>query len=67
MRLIDYMRAHALDDVEMARRVGNVTEHGIRKVKYGQRNPSLRLAARIEIATGGAVRPSDLLLAEDAA
>lgn len=56
MKLIDYMRQHKLDDAAMAERVGDVTTHAIRKLKYGERTPSLRLAARIEDVTNGHVR-----------
>lgn len=59
MKLIDYMREHKLGDAAMADRVGDVTSHAIRKLKYGERTPSLRLAARIEEATDGHVRAVD--------
>lgn len=61
MKLIDYMREQKLTDAAMAALVGSVSAHGIRKVKYGERSPSLSLALRIEAATGGAVTPADLL------
>jgi hypothetical protein len=59
MKLIEYMRANALDDETMADRVGSITSHGIRKLKYGERKPSLAIAVRIEEVTGGAVTASE--------
>ncbi|HJE24948.1 MAG TPA: hypothetical protein K8W01_14930 [Methylorubrum populi] len=55
MKLIDYMRAEKLDDVTMARRVGGITQHCIRKLKYGERGPSLQTAIRIHEVTSGIV------------
>jgi len=62
MKLIDFMREQKLTDAAMAALVGSVSAHGIRKVKYGERSPSLSLAIRIENATGGKVTPADLLM-----
>ena len=59
MRLIDYMRAQNLDDAAMAQRVGEISEHGIKKLKYGERSPSIETAIRISGATGGSVGLSD--------
>jgi hypothetical protein len=53
------MRANDLDDETMADRVGSITSHGIRKLKYGERKPSLAVAIRIEEVTGGAVTASE--------
>jgi DNA-binding XRE family transcriptional regulator len=66
MKLIQYMRAKNLDDAAMAALVGDISEHGIKKIKYGERNPSLSLAVRIEAATKGEVRTSDLVAAKQA-
>ncbi|MCJ2051693.1 hypothetical protein [Methylobacterium sp. J-070] len=55
MRLIDYMRSENLDDIAMAKRVGRITAHGIRKLKYGERGPSIEVAIRIEEVTQGSV------------
>ncbi|MCJ2009777.1 hypothetical protein [Methylobacterium sp. J-092] len=55
MRLIDYMRSENLDDAAMADRVGGITEHGIRKLKYGERGPSIEVAIRIDSVSGGKV------------
>lgn len=55
MKLIDYMRAEKLDDVTMALRVGGITQHCIRKLKYGERGPSLHTAIRILEVTSGTV------------
>lgn len=51
MRLIDYMRAEKLSDSAMAQRVGGISEHGIRKLKYGERGPSIEVAIRINEVT----------------
>jgi len=64
MKLIEYMRANALDDETMAVRVGSITSHGIRKLKYGERKPSLAVAVRIEAVTEGAVPASEWIKAE---
>lgn len=61
MKLLDYMRAHGLDDDAMASKIGGITSHGIRKIKYGERNPSAGVAARIQIVTAGKVTLSDLV------
>lgn len=61
MKLITYMQQRSIDDDEMARRVGGITAHGIKKLKYGERNPSGPVAARIEAVTGGEVRIGDML------
>lgn len=61
MKLIDYMRTHSLDDEAMAALVGGITSHGIRKLKYHERNPSLEVAIRIEAVTNGQVRALDLM------
>lgn len=59
MKFIEYMRANQLDDEAMAERVGSITSHGIRKLKYGERKPSLVVAVRIEKVTAGAVPASE--------
>jgi hypothetical protein len=59
MRLIDYMRSENLDDAAMAALVGGITEHGIRKLKYGERGPSIEVAIRIGEVTAGQVGLND--------
>ena len=49
------MREQGLDDAAMASRVGDITEHGIRKLKYGERGPSIETAIRINEVTDGEV------------
>lgn len=61
MKLIDWMRKHGLDEEAMASRVGGITKFGIRKLMYGERNPSSHVAARIEAVTDGHVRLADLI------
>lgn len=53
------MRSENLDDAAMAARVGGITEHGIRKLKYGERGPSIEVAIRIGEATAGQVGLND--------
>lgn len=55
MRLIDFMRSKQIDDAEMARRVDDISESQIRKLKYGERKPSIETAIRISNATDGQV------------
>ncbi|MCJ2033788.1 hypothetical protein [Methylobacterium sp. J-068] len=44
----------------MAERIGDISVFGVRKLRFRQRGPSIRVAARIEEITGGMVRASDL-------
>lgn len=59
MKLIDYMRSENLDDAAMAARAGGITGHGIRKLKYGERGPSIEVAIRIGEVTAGLVGLND--------
>lgn len=54
MRLRDYMSEHKVSELEMASRAG-CSEWGIKKLRFGERTPSLRLAMRIFRATDGKV------------
>ncbi|GJE79649.1 hypothetical protein CJNNKLLH_0975 [Methylorubrum thiocyanatum] len=53
------MRSKNLDDAAMAERVGGITAHGIRKLKYGERGPSIETAIRINEATNAEVGLTD--------
>lgn len=53
------MRSENLDDAAMAALVGGITEHGIRKLKYGERGPSIEVAIRIGEVTTGQVGLND--------
>lgn len=67
MKLLDYLKAEKVAVSEFAARVGEA-ENTIRKIVYGQRQPSLPLAVKISNATGGATLPGDLIVeARDAA
>lgn len=57
------MKARQIKPREFAENIGE-TENIVRKWAYGQRQPTLDKAVRIEIATGGQVAPRDLLLKE---
>lgn len=66
MKLIDYMRTAPLTDADMARMLG-MSVSGFRKIKYGERQPTLRMALLIEHVTDGQVRLRDLVKEEVAA
>ncbi len=62
MRLLDYMRAHSLDDRKMAKIVGGgCSIYQIKKWKYGEREPPLAWVIRLEKATDGRVTLHDLV------
>jgi hypothetical protein len=61
MKLIEYMRLKKLDPAGMSAMVDGIGEHGIRKLMYGERNPSVEVAAQIEAATLGEVGLKDWL------
>ncbi len=66
MKLIDYMRTTPATDADMAKRLG-LSVHGFRKIKYGDRQPTLRMALLIEHVTDGQVTLRDLVKDEVAA
>lgn len=55
------MRREDVSDAEMASRIGGVSAGWVRKLRFKDRTPSLRVAARIEVVTSGEVRSVDLL------
>ena len=59
------MRAQNLDDSAMAERVGGIMAHGIRKLKYGERGPSIEVAIRIDEVTSGEVGLRDWAVPEE--
>jgi plasmid maintenance system antidote protein VapI len=61
MKLIDHLRETEQTVAAFAERIEEA-ENTIRKIVYGQRQPSLPLAVKISAATGGAVSEADLLL-----
>lgn len=61
MKLLDYLKAEKLAVVDFAARVGEA-ETTIRKIVYGQRQPSLPLAVKISKATGGKTAPGEMLV-----
>lgn len=65
MQLRDHLKATDEPVVAFADRIG-VKRTTIRKIAYGQRQPSLELAMKISAATKGAVSPTDLLLPAEA-
>ena len=60
MLLKHWMRSELLTDAELAERIGEISEFGVRKLRFRQRGPSIRVAARIEEISGGKVRAPDL-------
>lgn len=64
MTLLDYMRERKISEQAMAELVGGISRFGIRKLMYGERNASLRIAARIQEVTGGAVAAISLVKRE---
>ncbi len=61
MRLIDHLKEAGKSVSAFAEEVGEA-ENTIRKIVYGQRQPSLALAVKISGATNGVVSEADLLL-----
>ncbi|KQO76450.1 hypothetical protein [Methylobacterium sp. Leaf88] len=60
MLLKDWMRTAEIDDAVLAERIGDISIFGVRKLRFRQRGPSIRVAARIEEISGGMVRAADL-------
>jgi DNA-binding transcriptional regulator YdaS (Cro superfamily) len=65
MQLLDHLKATNERVSKFADRIG-APRSTIRKIAYGQRQPSLELAITISDGTGGAVTPADLLLRDAA-
>lgn len=61
MKLLDHLKATGESVDDFAARIREALST-IRKIAYGQRQPSLPLAVKIERATNGAVTPADMLL-----
>jgi hypothetical protein len=61
MLLKDWMRVEGLSDTDMAERIGDISAFMVRKLRFRVRGPSVRVAARIDAITAGAVRAPDLL------
>ncbi|WP_294195886.1 helix-turn-helix transcriptional regulator [uncultured Sphingomonas sp.] len=61
MKLLDHLKATNERVEDFADRIGESLTT-IRKIAYGQRQPSLPLAVKIEQATNGNVRSADLLV-----
>lgn len=66
MRLIDHLKAVDKTVAAFAEQIGE-SENTVRKIVYGQRQPSLPLAVKISAATKGAVTEADLILIQGAA
>jgi plasmid maintenance system antidote protein VapI len=66
MRLIDHLKAVDKTVAAFAEQIGE-PENTVRKIVYGQRQPSLPLAVKIAAATAGAVSEVDLILPKEAA
>ncbi|MEH3118861.1 MAG: hypothetical protein PGN25_15050 [Methylorubrum populi] len=55
------MRRELVSDEEMAARIGGVSAGTVRKLRFRERGPSVRVTARIEAVTAGEVRAADLV------
>ena len=57
VKLLNYMKEHALTDETLAERMGNgATVRAVRKWKYGETTPRLRELLRLSEITNGAVQ-----------
>ena len=63
MKLLDHIKARGLTMPEAAAELDE-PESTIRKIAYGQRQPSLPLAVKIAAWSDGAVTEAELLLPE---
>lgn len=61
MTLLDHLKETGEGVSAFADRIGE-SRNTIRKIAYGQRQPSLELAVRISAATQGTVPPSALIV-----
>ncbi|NIJ24808.1 hypothetical protein [Sphingomonas japonica] len=66
MTLKDYLAQQSETIEAFAARV-EASSGMIHKIVYGSRQPSLELASRIAVETGGKVQPLDMLIARPAA
>lgn len=66
MKLIDHLKAVGKTVAAFAEEIGEA-ENTVRKIVYGQRQPSLPLAVKISAATGGDVLEADMVLPQDEA
>jgi DNA-binding XRE family transcriptional regulator len=66
MKLSTHLKETRETVADFARRAGEA-ESTIRKIVYGQRQPSLPLAVKISELTGGAVTEADLVMQSAAA
>ena len=64
MKLLDHLKDRNETVPAFAIRIGEA-ENTIRKIAYGQRQPSLPLALKISEATGGIVTPAEMALPTD--
>ena len=60
MKLLDYLKSRNETVADFASRIGEA-ENTVRKIVYGQRQPSLPLALKISEATDGSTTPGELL------
>lgn len=63
--LLDYLKGRNETVAAFAERIGEA-ETTIRKIVYGQRQPSLPLAVKISDATKGATTPGELIVRDAA-
>ena len=61
MTLADWMRTEGVSDIVMATAIGGVSAETVRKLRFRSRGCSLKVSARIDEVTRGAVRSPDLV------
>lgn len=62
MKLLDYLKLNGISDEAFAAEFhGQISSSGVRKWKYGERQPRLPELVRIEELTNGAVTARDFL------
>ncbi|MCC0806526.1 hypothetical protein FPV16_09890 [Methylobacterium sp. W2] len=61
MLLSAWMRTVRLTNRELAEKIGGISADGVNKLRYRQRGPSIRVAARLFEITSGKVGMADLM------
>lgn len=56
-----WMRRELVSNADLADRIGEYSPDGVRKLRFGERGASIRVAARIHAITGGEIGPADLV------
>lgn len=59
MKFDAWLKLEGLDDAAAADRIGDCSEHAVKKWRYGERIPRADKMRRIQEISGGAVSPPD--------